>query len=79
VWVARCCELQGRVLKNLKPEYQKALGLQPEGRNLEQALSRLRRIAALVTGNQTADELTAKQAEALDGAVCREINQGTRH
>src|SRR5437764_425368 len=48
---------------------------QLEGRNLEQALSRLRRIAALLSGEQTIDELTGAQASDLDKAVCQKIVQ----
>lgn len=44
-----------------------------EGRNIEQALSRLRRIASLVTGDETVDSLTATQAAALDRAICQAI------
>lgn len=43
------------------------------GRNIEQALSRLRRIANLVTGAETVDSLTATQAAELDKTVCRAI------
>lgn len=44
-----------------------------DGRSIEQVLSRLRRIANLVTGNETVDSLTATQAAALDKAVCQAI------
>jgi hypothetical protein len=45
-----------------------------DGRNLEQALSRLRRIHALVGGGgQTIDGLTGDAAAVLDRAICREI------
>ncbi|MFN8546599.1 MAG: SIR2 family protein [Candidatus Eisenbacteria bacterium] len=43
------------------------------GRNIEQVLSRLRRIASLVTGAETVDGLTATQAAAVDKAVCQAI------
>lgn len=43
------------------------------GRNIEQVLSRLRRIAGLVTGTETVDSLTATQADALDKSVCKAI------
>lgn len=46
---------------------------QLEGRNLEQALSRLRRIAALLDGDQRVDGLTGSEAAELDAAVCRAI------
>ena len=75
--------LQQSVLKDLKPEDSKRFEIQLKGRNLEQALSRLRRIAALVTGKEEIDGLTAKTASLLDGAVCQvivkalEITKGT--
>jgi hypothetical protein len=77
--VARACglpdvtELQDRVLKNLEGEQRKAFARQLEGQNLEQALSRLRRLAGLLTGNDTLYELTAEGAATLDRAVCRAI------
>ena len=40
---------------------------------LEQALSRLRRIAALLNGDQALDGLTAKRAKDLDAQVCKAI------
>jgi hypothetical protein len=43
------------------------------GRNLEAVLSRLRRIAALVSGDETVDNLTAPKAKALDTAICQAI------
>jgi hypothetical protein len=46
---------------------------QLEGRNLEQVLSRLRRIAALVGADQTVDGLTGPQALQLDTAICKAI------
>jgi hypothetical protein len=42
-------------------------------RNLEQALSRLRRITALLTDDQTVDDLTAALAKKLDAEVCKHI------
>ncbi|MHB1488786.1 MAG: SIR2 family protein [Acidimicrobiales bacterium] len=44
-----------------------------DGRNIEQVLSRLRRIAGLVTGNDTVDSLSEAQADALDKSVCQAI------
>jgi NAD-dependent SIR2 family protein deacetylase len=46
-------KLQELVLKGLKDKDTKVFGTQLKGRNLEQALSRLRRIAALVSDAQT--------------------------
>lgn len=48
-------ELQKRLLNKLNSADQKALAAQLSGRNLEQALSRLRRIAALLNDKQTID------------------------
>jgi hypothetical protein len=69
-------QLQTRVLTKLsdeeKPLFEKQLG----GRNLEQALSRLRRIAALLVGTDTQLEgLTATTALTLDEKVCQAIAQ----
>ncbi len=76
---ARACglpqvaELQEQVIKGLDNDQRTALDRQLDGRNLEQALSRLRRIAALLTGDQVVDGLTATQAAALDGTICQAI------
>src|SRR5690242_1807042 len=70
--VGRACglpdvsQLQTTVMEGLKKEEKSAFKTQLEGRNLEEALSRLRRIAALVTDGQTVDGLTATKAVALD-------------
>lgn len=69
-------ELQEFVLKGLKVKDAKVFGTQLKGRNLEQALSRLRRISALLTDTQTVDGLTSPQASALDGEVCQLIVKG---
>jgi hypothetical protein len=50
-----------------------ALITQLTGRSLEEALSRLRRIAALISGEQTVDGLTTARAKQLDAAVCQAI------
>ncbi|HZF10091.1 MAG TPA: SIR2 family protein [Thermoanaerobaculia bacterium] len=50
-----------------------ALARQLEGRNLEQALSRLRRMKALLSDDQVLDDLTATQAADLDSVVCQAI------
>ena len=77
--VGRACglpdvaQLQERVLANLQPADREDLTRQLQGRNIEQALSRLRRIAALLTGDQTIDDLTAARAAALDSVVCHAI------
>ena len=76
---ARACglpdvtELQSRVLDALPKDQGEAFGYQLDGRNLEQALSRLRRIAALLDDDQRIDGLGASEAAALDAAVCEVI------
>ncbi|MDX3966819.1 MAG: SIR2 family protein [Bradyrhizobium sp.] len=76
---ARACglpdiaQLQDRVLGRLSEDERGALNNQLAGRNLEEALSRLRRIAALITGDQTVDGLNAAQAKELDAIVCQAI------
>ena len=66
-------ELQQYVLNDLKEDDRAAFKRQLTGRNLEEALSRLRRISALISGEETVDGLTAEQAEQLDTAVCHAI------
>src|SRR5580700_2729464 len=63
--------LQDRVLQALRREDRDSFTRQLNGRNLEQALSRLRQIASLLTGNDTLDGLSANQAAQLDKAVCQ--------
>jgi hypothetical protein len=76
---ARACglpdiaQLQERVLSRLAEDHGAQFATQLEGRNLEEALSRLRRIAALVNDDQMVDGLTGAQATALDAAVCQAI------
>jgi hypothetical protein len=66
--------LQVRVLGGLVNDQRNAFEGQLSGRNLEQGLSRLRRIAALLEGTgDRVDGLTAQQAADLDRAVCRLI------
>lgn len=65
--------LQKQVLQRLDDGDRVALERQLTGRNLEQVLSRLRRIAALLSGDQRIDGLTAEDAVALDATVCRAI------
>ena len=43
------------------------------GRNIEKVLSRLRRIASLVTGTETVDTLTGAAAVELDKSICKAI------
>ena len=77
--VARACglpditQLEIRILEKLGQEDQQALQVELTGRNLEQALSRLRRISALIDDDQTIDNLTASRAKEVDAAVCDAI------
>ena len=66
-------ELQQHVLKDLEKDKRAAFKRQLADRNLEEALSRLRRISVLISGEETVDGLTAEQAEELDTAVCHAI------
>ncbi|WP_168795971.1 SIR2 family protein [Paraburkholderia aromaticivorans] len=66
-------QLQERVLARLDAGQRTSLARQLEGRNLEQGLSRLRRIAALLVENQILDGLTAQAAVDLDQAICRAV------
>ena len=77
---ARACglpdvsELQTKVLASLNSEERTAFKGQLEGRDLEQALSRLRRITTLLDGSDgEVDGLTSNKAADLDRAVCRSI------
>ena len=68
--------LQVRILDGLTGQQHTAFERQLSGRNLEHALSRLRRIATLL--DKTADrvdDLTAQEATDLDAIVCRLIVQ----
>jgi hypothetical protein len=77
--MARACglpdigQLRDRVLARLSAGNRDALTKQLAGRNLEEALTRLRRISALLSDEQTIDGLTALQSKAVDGAVCQAI------
>ena len=77
---ARACglpdiaELRDKVLTALDADQKKVFESQLSGRGLEQALSRLRKISALLDGSDgTVDGLTGKKAAELDRAVCRVI------
>lgn len=66
--------LQSTVLEGLEAGPRAAFERQLAGRNLEGALSRLRRIAVLLdSGADTVDGLSAAEARELDVAVCRLI------
>ena len=66
-------ELQKLVTERLEPESKEQLIRQLEGRNLEQALSRIRRFAALLEGESLLEGLTRDTAENLDQEVCQAI------
>lgn len=66
-------ELEKLVVSALKGGNKEAFKHQLEGRNLEEALTRIRRIAALVNGKEEFDGLTNEKAKNLDIAVCEEI------
>ena len=66
-------QLQAKVLADLSAAEKPLFERQLTGRNLEQALSRLRRIAALLSGSESLEGLTAATATALDKNVCQAI------
>jgi hypothetical protein len=66
-------QLQEQVVSALGVGDREAFERQLEERNLEEALTRIRRIAALVTDDETFDDLTETQAKDLDAAVCKAI------
>ena len=67
--------LEKQVLAGLNGDQRDAFATQMTHRSLEQALSRLRRIAALLDegADETVDGFTARDAAALDHEVCRLI------
>jgi len=68
--------LQSTVLASLGSSDQEALQRQLTGRNLEEALSRLRRISALLADDsQSVDGITGPQARALDRKVCEAVTR----
>lgn len=67
--------LQATVLRNLDTERRAQFESQLDTRTLEQALSRVRRIATLLEGSDEIDGLTSAAATALDVDVCRQIVQ----
>jgi len=66
-------KLQAVVLAALDADDARALKKQLEIGSLEQALSRIRRIAALLSAGQSVDDLSSAQATSLDARVCAEI------
>ena len=77
--VSRACglpdvlQLEDRVKVRLDPDDKKQLSKQLQERNLEQALSRIRRIAALLEGDSKLDGLTHGSATSLDRKICQAI------
>ncbi|MBW3578792.1 MAG: SIR2 family protein [Actinobacteria bacterium] len=65
--------LEQDVVGGLEGDEQEALQAQLEDRNLEQTLSRLRRISSLVSGDERVDGLTGTDAAQLDNNICRLI------
>ena len=65
--------LKQHVLQRLNEQDRTALEAQLADRTLEQVLTRLRRISALISGEETVDGLTAPQAQTLDAVVCHAI------
>lgn len=70
-------ELQQGVLNDSSlPESDRAcLNRQLDGRNLEQALSRLRGIATLLSEDETLGDITAETAKNLDMQICKIISR----
>lgn len=65
--------LQASVLAKLPVPDQPAFEAMLVGRNLEQALSRVRRISAVATGTDTVDGLNGVSAKELDTKICELI------
>ena len=65
--------LQDIVLSALDQGHRALLNHQLQNRNLEGALSRIRRIANLISGEETVDGLTADTARDLDRSICQQI------
>lgn len=65
--------LETLVAEHLMEPERKRFKNQLEGRNLEQVLSRLRRISVLVGDDQKVDGLTGSEAAQLDAAICKAI------
>ena len=70
--------LQRTISEALDGENRALLARQLHTNNLEGALSRIRRIATLVSGEDTVDGLSAERAEELDKTICQEIVRALR-
>jgi hypothetical protein len=66
-------QLQEKVASALEAGDKEAFHRQLKERDIEGALTRIRRIAALVSDEEEFDGLTNKKAKALDAAVCKAI------
>ena len=66
-------QLRKRVMKRIEGDHRTLLERQLEGRNLEQALSRIRRIADLLAGDSLLEGLSGETARELDRMVCQSI------
>jgi len=66
-------QLQEVVVSALDAGDKEAFQRQLKKRDIEGALTRIRRIAALVSDEEEFDGLTNKKAKALDAAVCKAI------
>ena len=66
-------QLQQKVVSALKGDEKAAFQRQLKEGNLEGALTRIRRIAALVSDEEKFDGLTNEKATTLDAAVCKAI------
>lgn len=77
--VGRACglpdinDLQRHILESLEGEERALFKRQLEDHSLEEALSRLRRISALISGDAKVDGLTNLKAKEIDAAVCKII------
>jgi SIR2-like domain len=65
--------LQDDIMRDLSPEEKPLLETQLASGNIEQALSRLRRIAGLLGDGETIGGLTAQSARELDAAICARV------
>ncbi len=65
--------LQEIVVADLDGQERAALKRQLANQDIEAALSRLRRIASLISGDATVDDLTSSEAADLDTSICRAI------
>lgn len=65
--------LQDAVLSDIEDEYKDILALQLEDQDLEEALSRIRKISTLASDSQRIDGLSDEDAIELDEQICRSI------